>query len=119
MQEKNEIKLEQQGETIVMNIRGDVTSFSEIPLKDAYQKVLDQKARKIILNFDKDAYINSGGIALLIQMMYQMRENKQSAAIAGISEHFKKIFNMVGITKFANIFDTVENALEDLGGGVY
>ena len=119
MQEKNEIKLEQQGETIIMHIRGDVTSFSEIPLKDAYQKVLDQKARKIILNFDKDAYINSGGIALLIQMMYQMRENKQSAAIAGISEHFKKIFNMVGITKFANIFDTVENALEDLGGGVY
>ena len=119
MQENNEIKLEQMGDVTVMNIRGDVTSFSEMPLKESYRKLVEQNAWKIILKFDKDAYINSGGIALLIQMMHQMRENKQSTAISGISEHFKKIFNMVGISKFAHIFDTVENALEDLGGGVY
>jgi len=115
MQENNEIKLEQKGDVWIMDIQGDITSFSENPLKDAYQKVFDQKARIIILKFDRDAYINSGGIALLIQMMFQIRENKQSAAIAGISEHFKKIFNMVGITKFAEIFDTLDDALEGLG----
>ena len=119
MKEKNEVKLEQKGEVTIMNIRGDVTSFSEMPLKESYRKLVEQNAWKIILKFDQDAYINSGGIALLIQMMHQMRENKQSTAISGISEHFKKIFNMVGISKFAHIFDTVENALEDLGGGVY
>ena len=116
MQENNEIKLEQMGDVTVMNIRGDVTSFSEMPLKESYRKVLDRNAWKIILKFEKDAYINSGGIALLIQMMYQIKENKQVAAITGISEHFKKIFNMVGITKFANIFDTVDDALKGLGG---
>ena len=116
MQENNAIRLEQQGEVIILNIRGDVTSYSEIPLKGSYQKVVDQNARKIIFKFDKDAYINSGGIALLIQMMYQIKENKQFAAVTGISDHFKKIFNMVGITKFANIFDTVDDALEGLGG---
>ena len=115
MQENNVIRLEQLGEVTIMNIRGDITSFSEIPLKDSYRKVVDQDARKIILKFDKEAYINSGGIALLIQIMYQIKENKQIAAITGISDHFKKIFNMVGITKFASIFDTVENALEGLG----
>jgi anti-anti-sigma factor len=115
MKENSEIKLEQMGEVTILNIRGDVTSFSEIPLKESYQKVVDQNAQKIILKFDKDAYINSGGIALLIQMMYQFKENKQIAAITGISDHFKKIFNMVGITKFAKIFDTVGDALEGLG----
>ena len=118
MPEKNEIKLEQQGEVTIMNIRGDVTSFSEIPLKDAYQKLVDQQAQKIILKFDKGAYINSGGIALLINIMYQIRENKQAAAITGLSGHFKKIFNMVGITKFAAIFDTADEALEGLGGSL-
>jgi anti-anti-sigma factor len=115
MQENNEIKLEQKGEVTILNIRGDVTSFSEIPLKESYRKVCDQNARKIILKFDKDAYINSGGIALLIQMMYQIKENRQLAAVTGISDHFKKIFNMVGITKFADIFDSVDEALEGLG----
>ena len=116
MQENNEIRLERQGEVIIMNIRGDVTSYSEIPLKDSYQKVVDQNARKIILKFDKDAYINSGGIALLINMLYQVRENKQVAAITGLSDHFKKIFNMVGITKLANIHDSMDKAFEGLGG---
>ena len=116
MQEKNHIKLEQRGEVVIMNIRGDVTSYSEIPLNDAYQKLVDQKAQKIILNFDEGAYINSGGIALLINMLYQIRENKQAAAITGLSEHFKKIFNMVGITKFAKIHDTMDKAINLLAG---
>jgi anti-anti-sigma factor len=115
MQENNDIKLEQKGEVTIMNIRGDITSFSETPLTDSFQKAVAQGARKIILNFDKDAYINSGGIALLIQIMYQISENKQDAAITGLSDHFKKIFNMVGITKFAKIFDTVDQALEGMG----
>ena len=114
MQEKNEIELEQKGEVVIMDILDDITSFSEIPLKEFYRKAVDLNARKIILKFDRDAYINSGGIALLIQMMYQIKENKQSAAITGISKHFKKIFNMVGITKFAKIFDSLDDALKDL-----
>ena len=116
MQEKNEIELEQKGEVVIMDILGDITSFSEVPLKEYYQKVVDLNARKIVLKFDRDAYINSGGIALLINIMYQIRENKQAAAITGLSGHFKKIFNMVGITKFAAIFDTADEALEGLGG---
>ena len=114
MQEKNEIKLKQKGEVVIMDILGDITSSSEILLRESYRNAADLNARKIILKFERDAYINSGGIALLIQMMYQIRENKQSAAITGISKHFKKIFNMVGITKFAKIFDTVDDALEGL-----
>ena len=45
-----------------------------------------------------------------------MKENNQSAAIAGVSPHFKKIFKMVGITKFAGIFDNLAEAIEDLKG---
>jgi len=117
MQENNEIKLEQKGEVTILNIRGDVTSSSENPLKESYREICDQNARKIILNFERDAYINSGGIALLIQLMYQTKENRQVAAIAGISDHFKKIFKMVGITKFADIFDSVDEATESLQAG--
>ena len=116
MQSNNEIKLEQHGEVIILDVRGDITSLSEIFFKEAYQKALDQKAQKIIFKIEKDAYINSGGISLIIQTLYRMQENKQIAAIAGISEHFKKIFGMVGITKFAKIYDTVDTALQALGG---
>jgi anti-anti-sigma factor len=116
MKENTDIKLQQQGDVTILNIRGDITSYSESTFKAAYQQALEQGARKIILKIEKFAYINSGGIALIIQTLYQIKENKQIAAIAGVSEHFKKIFNMVGITKFAKIFDNVAEAIEGLEG---
>jgi anti-anti-sigma factor len=116
MKENTEIKLQQQSDVTIMNIRGDITSYSESIFKEAYQQVLDQDARKIILKIEKFAYINSGGIALLIQTLYKIKENKQVAAIAGVSPHFKKIFNMVGLAKFAGIFDDLAEAIEKLEG---
>jgi anti-anti-sigma factor len=115
MKENTDIKLLQQGDATIMDIRGDITAYSESVFKAAYQQALDQDARKIILKIEKFAYINSGGIALIIQTLYKIKENKQIAAIAGVSEHFKKIFKMVGIEKFAKIYDAVEDALEGMG----
>jgi len=112
MQHNNEIRLEKQGEVTIFNIRGDLTSFSEPSLNEAYQKANDQDARRIMLKIEEDAYINSGGIALLIQLMAQIKKNHQTVAMTGVSEHFKKIFNMVGITKFAKIYDSIEDAVE-------
>ena len=114
MQEVNEIKLETRDTVTIMDILGDVTAFSEPFLNDAYQKANAQGAEKILLKFDSNAYINSGGIAVLIQVLAQTQKNKQVIGITGISEHFKKIFHMVGITKFAKIYDSAEEALKQM-----
>jgi anti-anti-sigma factor len=113
-QHTNEIQLETQGAVTVLDIKGDITAFSEASLGEAYQKANEQGAGKLLLKIEKEAYINSGGIAVLIQILAQTRRNSQQVAISGISEHFKKIFNMVGITKFADVFDTMESAIQAL-----
>lgn len=116
MEQQTEIALETIGDVTLFDIKGDVTALSEPFLDDAYKKVLDQGVSKILLQFKEDAYINSGGIALLIQILAETKKNNQQAGITGLSDHFKKIFNMVGITKFAKIFDTVDTALEAMSG---
>jgi anti-anti-sigma factor len=113
-QHTNEIHLENQGTVTVLDIRGDITAFSESFLGEAYRKASADGAKTLLLKIEKEAYINSGGIAVLIQILAQTRRNDQRVAIAGISEHFKKIFNMVGITKFAEIFDSPEMAIQAL-----
>jgi anti-anti-sigma factor len=114
MRLENEIKVEKRREVIVLDIRGDITSYSEVPLKTSFQKNIVQEARNIVIKIESQAYINSGGIALLIQILYQAQENRQNLAIAGVSPHYKKIFNMVGITKFAKLYDRLETVLERL-----
>jgi len=109
--EQNEITIEQRDTVIILDIRGDITVFSEPFLNEAYNKASRLGASRLLLKFDANAYINSGGIALLIQLLAQAKRTNQIIAIAGLSNHFKKIFNMVGITKFARIFDSLEEAV--------
>ena len=113
-QHTNEIHLEAQGAVTILDIRGDITAFSESAQGDAYREASDQGAGTLLLKIEKEAYINSGGIAVLIQILAQTRRKGQHVAITGISEHFKKIFNMVGITKFADVFESTELAVQAL-----
>ncbi len=111
MEQANQILLEQLGDVTLFDIRGDVTILSESSLNDAYEDANNRGAGKILLKFEKNAYINSGGISVLIQLLAKTQQNSQQIGITGLSDHFKKIFNMVGITKFARICNTREEAL--------
>jgi anti-anti-sigma factor len=114
MKQEIEIRLETLEEVTLFDIKGDMTIVAEPFLEEAYKNANTQGTSKILLKFDQDAYINSGGIAVLIQLLAETRKNNQQIGITGISAHFKKIFNMVGITKFAKLYSTVEEGLESL-----
>ena len=116
MNQETEINLEKHGDITIFDVQGGVTAFSEPFFNKAYQDANDQGTSKILLKFSEDAYINSGGIAILIQLLAQTKRNNQQICISGLSNHFKKIFNMVGITKFAKIYDTVDEAVNDIAG---
>lgn len=112
MNKPNEVNIEFHGTLVSMAIKGDITSFSEPYLNQAYEDVDSKHAPdKILLVFEKDAYINSGGIAVIIQILARTRKKNQFIGITGITGHFKKIFNMVGITKLATLYDTIDDAL--------
>jgi anti-anti-sigma factor len=112
MQFQNEISFETRGDVMLMDIRGDITAFSEPYLNEAYQKANDQGARKILLKIEKTAYVDSGGIAVLLQILSQTKINNQRVGITGASDHNTKIFTMLGINKFARLYPNTENALE-------
>lgn len=117
MEQQNEIRIDVVDSVTLFDIKGDVTALSEPFLNDAYDKAREQGAEKILFKFDPDAYINSGGIAVLIQILAETSKNRQITGITGLSDHFIKIFDMVGITKFAKLYNTVEEAIKHMSEG--
>jgi anti-anti-sigma factor len=107
-----EISVSKKDDVSIINIKGDVTATTGEAIEDAYQKVSADGANKILLYFDKDGYINSGGIAVLIGVASESMKNKQKIRITGLSSHFQKIFHMVGLTKYTEIFPSEESALK-------
>jgi anti-anti-sigma factor len=113
MAKAQEISIRPNGDVSVIDIKGDVTAPTGQPIEDAYHQVTAVGAKKILLVFDSDCYINSGGIAILIGILSESRKKEQTVRMTGLSAHFQKIFAMVGLTKYAQIRPSEEAALAD------
>lgn len=103
--------IEQRNGTAVIHLAGDVTTFAEETIQQAYQDATATGAGVIILNFRATDYINSAGIAIIIGIVTQARRARQRILVAGLSSHFQKIFNMVGLAQYAEIYQTLDDAL--------
>jgi len=114
MEKANTVKVKERGSVAVLDITGDVTSESEVTLKKTYAQLDPKKIKGILLKFEKGTYFNSEGLKVLILIFAEARERHQKIAVTGLSGHFKKIFGMVGITKFARIYDDEDQAMKDL-----
>lgn len=87
---------------IVLRFSGDITSASKGAVLGTFQG-LPPGAKRILLDFSKVEYLNSSGIALIIQMLMEAGKSGQSIQTFGLSPHFKKVFTLVGITKYTGL----------------
>jgi anti-anti-sigma factor len=107
-----EISIRRNGTVSILDIKGDFTATTGGLVEEAYQQVTKEGVKKILLAFAGDNYINSAGIAVLISITADSRDKEQTIRITGLSDHFYKIFDMVGLTRYVTIFPSEEAALE-------
>lgn len=88
----------------VLRFEGDISSSSKEAVLGSYQSLNKIVVKFILLDFAKVDYINSSGIALVIQLLMEAAKAGQKVLAFGLSAHFQKVFTMVGITKYAGLF---------------
>lgn len=106
-----EISVEDTPAAAILTIRGSVTARSEPFLSRAMERARELGRPRIILHFDESASTNGAGLALLTQLLLDARERRERVYIAGLSENFRKVFEIVGIAKLVETFDTDAEAL--------
>jgi anti-sigma B factor antagonist len=95
-------KVEQSGDLAVMRFEGDITSASEDAVLGHYRS-LPSGVSKILLDFSKVPYLNSSGIALVIQLLMAASKVPQKVICFGLSAHFVKVFTMLGLAKYTTL----------------
>jgi anti-anti-sigma factor len=98
----------------VLRFEGDIASTSKDAVLGAYQTLPKETTKLIMLDFTRVDYINSSGIALVIQLLIEAAHAGQTVCAFGLSAHFTKVFTMVGITKYARLFHAEAEALATL-----
>lgn len=98
----------------VLAFTGDIASTSKDAILEAYGKIAPS-IRFVLLDFSHVEYINSSGIAVIIQLLLQAAKTGQNKiSLFGLSSHFTKVFNMVGVAKYAAMYSDESAALAAL-----
>jgi anti-sigma B factor antagonist len=96
----------------VIYIEGDMTSEEDEAVMSLYEELKgDSPLLRLFFNFNKTNYINSAGIATLINIIQDMNDQRGKVSFIGLSNHFLKVMDIVGISDFVDIYDTNEKAL--------
>jgi anti-sigma B factor antagonist len=98
----------------VFDLHGEMTAFSEQKMIDAYHQVSGVGSQIIILNFKSLEYMNSSGIGLLIMILVRANRSRQKLVASGLDEHYKMIFELTRLNEAIPVYETVQEALEDL-----
>src|ERR1700761_3598414 len=98
----------------ILAFSGDISSASKDAILGAYHG-LDASVSKVLLDFTAVDYINSSGIAIIIQMLLEAsKSGSRTIGIFGLSAHFQKVFTMVGINKYAALHANEATALASM-----
>ena len=100
----------------IIDVQGEITSFAESVLMDAYTQATSAGANVIILNFEGLEYMNSGGIGLLVTMLIRANRQEQSLLAYGLSDHYLQIFELTRLNEAIQISSNEAEALAAVKG---
>lgn len=95
----------------VIDIQGEISSFTEKTLTEAYNQAVQGNVRTVIFNFSKMDYMNSFGMGMLVTLLIRARREKKNIVGYGLSEHYRNIFSITRLDQVIPIYPNEEVAL--------
>ncbi len=86
----------------IIDIHGELDGGAAGALQAAYAEAAPG-ADRVILNFGDLTYMNSTGIALVVELLARARSERLAVHAFGLSEHYRQIFEITRLADFLSI----------------
>jgi anti-sigma B factor antagonist len=99
----------------IVDVTGDITLYNTPEVRRILLDLLKEKrVRRVIVNLEKVKYIDSAGVASLVEGLKLSRDLKSGFALYGLSRSTREVLELTRLLKVFEVHDTEEQAL---GGG--
>lgn len=105
-----EATIQLQGTIAVVALHGEMSAGAEEALTRAYRTASEQ-ARRVLFEFSDVDYINSTGIAMLVTILRQARQDGVQLMASGLTEHYRLIFEITRLAEVIAVFPDQAAAL--------
>jgi anti-anti-sigma factor len=99
------------GENVIIDLQGPMDSQADDALSKAYREADTFHPDMIWLNFSAVNYINSTGIALIVDLLAQARKIHRRVGVFGLSEHYLQIFRLTRLSDFMEVYQNEPSVL--------
>ena len=106
-----EVKSSQQDGVLVFQVSGEINISSSPELKKSFEK---QPAAKIVVDLEKVTYIDSSGLATLVEILKKTKSQNGRLGISGMSDKVKSLFEITKLDKLFSIFKTQQDAVAQI-----
>jgi anti-sigma B factor antagonist len=108
-----EIHIEQQGQTAIVELAGQLNSTTTIDVQDQVL-ALAETNQNILLDMNRVTYLSSAGLRLLLLLYRRINDNHGMLALSGLTEEITDIMAMTGFLDLFTIYENRADALEAL-----
>jgi len=103
------IKIEDRNGCSICVISGEVDINTAPQIKKFFDRIMQDKKKKVLINFKDVSYIDSSGLATLVELLKNIRSYGGTLKLSNLSSKIKSLFE---ITKLEKLFDIVEEEEE-------
>jgi anti-sigma B factor antagonist len=99
----------------IVDVVGDITLYNTPEVRKMLLNLLKEKrVKRVIVNLEKVKYIDSAGVASLVEGLKVSREMKSGFALFGLSRMTREVLEL---TRLLKVFEVYETEAEALVGG--
>ncbi len=111
------ISTRQVDNAFIVDVTGDITLYNTPEVRKTLLDLLKEKrVKRVIVNLEKVKYIDSAGVASLVEGLKLSRDLKSGFALFGLSKTTREVLELTRLLKVFEIHDTEAEALS--GGSV-
>ena len=104
----------EEGKVTIVELLSELDRLSVLSMKNQITELQKKRHKNFIINFSNIDHINSTIIGTLVGIRDTLRRRGGSLVLCCVNDNIKKTFDLIGASQVLSIYDTEEDALEDI-----
>ena len=99
---------------VVISTSGYFNNVAGEAVLEIFNEKLESGAKNFLVDMSESKVVNSIGVSILIEIIEKLQEVNGVLAFTNLAGIVEKTFNIMGITKYCEVYESVEAGVEKL-----
>jgi anti-sigma B factor antagonist len=112
-----DVSSRKEGDFTVVSVTGEVDLYSSPRMREAVLGALSKRSPNAIVDLSGVSYMDSSGIATLVEALQAARRLSGRLVLAGLTDRVREVFELARLQSVFELARSVEAAIASGGGG--